>query len=160
MLTPEISEQEAVRLAALYRVLALDKSPIKRYQLIVDYAALEFNVPICLITFVSLEYQWFHAKKGIAVSEILRAISFCGHAILGQETFVVNDTLKDERFFDNPLVLGSPFIRAYAGAPILLDGLGIGTLCIMDIRARYFTEVEIFLLEKLRDVITKELGIF
>ena len=157
MIPPELSNHESVRLAALYRLLMLDKKPGLHYQEIVDYAAIEFNVPMCMITFVNLEHQWFRAKRGFSASVILRSLSFCGHAILHKETFLVSDTLNDARFYDNPLVTQHPYIRSYAGAPLQVDNLGIGTLCIMDIRPRYFSPVEILLLEKIRDAALSEL---
>ena len=78
-----------------------------------------FNVPICIVTLVDAERQWFKACVGLDVCETGRDAAFCAHAILPQapKPFVVLDALADPRFARNPLVVGAPYIRFYAGAP-------------------------------------------
>lgn len=42
---------------------------------------------------------------------------------------MVEDTLADARFAENPLVTGFPFIRSYMGCPLIAeDGARLGTL--------------------------------
>jgi hypothetical protein len=47
--------------------------------------------------------------------------------------FVVPDTSQDPRFATNPQVLGEPYIRFYAGAPLAApNGHRLGALCVLD----------------------------
>lgn len=98
---------------------------------------------IALITLVDKDRQWFKARKGLLPQETDRDISFCGHAILGRGLFIVNDTAIDTRFADNPLVLGDPKIRFYAGMPLFTsDGLAMGTLCVIGTQPRNLSDRE------------------
>jgi len=108
---------EEQRLAALRALCILDTPPEERFDRITRLAKKLFEVPIALITLVDAERQWFKSCQGLRVRETPRDISFCGHAILSQEGLVVPDTLLDERFADNPMVLGEAGIRFYAGRP-------------------------------------------
>ncbi len=136
----ELPRNEARRLSALYEHDVLDSPREEVFDEIAELAALLCNAPIALITLVDESRQWFKARTGIAATETARSVSFCAHAILQPDLFVVPDTLKDERFFDNPLVTGPPRIRFYAGAPLVTDdGCGLGTLCIIDHYPRTLT---------------------
>jgi diguanylate cyclase (GGDEF)-like protein len=102
-----------------------------------------FGVEICLVSLVDEDRQWFKSKQGLDACETGRDISFCGHAILGDELFIVDDASKDPRFADNPLVTGGPEIRFYAGYPIHgPQGFRIGTLCLIDPQPRVLTADE------------------
>jgi len=117
-----------------------------------------FNVPIALVSLVDVNRQWFKSCVGLSVSETSREISFCGHAILGNDIFIINDTKKDERFSDNPLVLNDPFIRFYAGCPLRHeDGSKLGTLCIIDTQPRTLNEEDYEALKDLAELAEHEL---
>lgn len=118
-----------------YGLLDTPNEPI--FDDFVKQAARTFGVPIALISLIDEDRQWFKARHGLAPPETPRTISFCTHAIQGPEVMVVNDARKDERFEDNPMVMGDPNIRFYAGAPLKTPtGRRIGTLCVIDRSAR------------------------
>lgn len=153
-----IPQNESARLAALHALLILDTPPEERFDSIVTFAANEFDVPIALISLVDANRQWFKARVGLEVCETGRDISFCGHAILQSDIFVIPDALDDQRFADNPLVTAAPYIRFYAGAPLVTpDGKALGTLCLIDIRPRRLDSIDLAILSSLRDLLVLEL---
>ena len=158
MITPPMPDNEAERLALLYELLLLDTPPERRLDKIVEFAASEFNVPICLISLIDSDRQWFKARVGIDACETPRDISFCGHALASSELLLVPDARLDARFHDNPLVAGAPHLRFYAGAPLVCrDGLAIGTLCLIDTVPRTFDAADQAILASLRDLALIEL---
>lgn len=158
MIMPEMPPNEEQRLAALYELLLLDTPPEQRFNTIVEFAASEFDVPICLITLLDHDRQWFKARVGLDVCSTPRDISFCGHAILQPSVMIVPDALGDPRFADNPLVSSDPHIRFYAGAPLVVgSGLAVGTLCIIDTKPREIDAVEVSILSSLRDLLVLEI---
>jgi GAF domain-containing protein len=137
MKAPSPPPDELHRLDALRSLTLLDTRPEADFDAVVALGKSLFAVPICLISLIDADRQWFKAKIGLDAAQTTRAISFCGHAILNPQVFVVLDATKDERFHDNPLVVGPPFIRFYAGAPIELpSGYRIGTVCVIGLEPR------------------------
>jgi signal transduction histidine kinase len=130
-------ERESARLAALDRYDILDSPPEDAFEAIVRLAAQVCGTPVALITLVDEARQWFKARVGWDVNELPREIAFCHHAIQGTEVCLVPDALTDERFRGNPLVLRDPYIRFYAGMPVVTsDGFALGTLCVIDYQPR------------------------
>lgn len=116
------------------------------YDDFVALASMIADAPIALFTIIDAKTQWFRAKKGMDSDSTPRAVSFCGHAILAEQApMVVEDTLYDMRFCDNPLVANDPGIRFYAGIPICpaKDKLPIGTLCVIDRKPRVLSPAAI-----------------
>ncbi|MDA9095076.1 sensor domain-containing diguanylate cyclase [Porticoccaceae bacterium] len=158
MKAPATSIDEAVRLTTLRSLDILDSLGEERFDRLTRMAKHMFRVPIALVSLVDENRQWFKSCIGLEVSETSRDISFCGHAILGDEVFVIPDTLKDDRFADNPLVLEDPHIRFYAGCPIrVANGSRIGTLCIIDREPRDFCAEDEELLKDLAAMVEQEL---
>lgn len=158
MIKPALPANEQERLALLYELLLLDTPPEERFDKIVEFAASEFNVPICLISLIDADRQWFKARVGIDTCETERDVSFCAHALLGDDILLVPDALRDPRFYDNPAVTGAPHVRFYAGAPLTCArGLALGTLCLVDTVPRTLDTVERAILESLRDLVVLEL---
>lgn len=141
MQVPPTPSDEAERQAALDRTGLTHTGAVPDLQDIVELAARICGVPIALVSLIDHERQYFKARVGLEAEETPRDISFCGHAILGSEPFVVPDAAADERFADNPLVTGPPHIRFYAGVPLLVDQRhAIGTLCVIDSKPRVLDE--------------------
>ncbi|APP73912.1 sensor domain-containing phosphodiesterase [Xanthomonas vesicatoria ATCC 35937] len=123
---------EATRLAVLRGLCLLDSPPDPVFETIAAMAARSLGAEIALVSLVDEHRQWFKARVGLEAAETPRDQAFCAHAIRSDEVMVVPDAALDPRFSDNPLVLGPPFIRFYAGAPLQLkDGHRIGTLCVI-----------------------------
>ncbi|WP_372083856.1 putative bifunctional diguanylate cyclase/phosphodiesterase [Tistrella mobilis] len=125
------------RLAALAAYHLVDTPPEEEFDRLVGLASRLFDVPIVLVSLVAGDRQFFKARLGLDVCETGRDVSFCAHAILADEVFVVPDARQDPRFQANDLVLGPPFIRFYAGKPLITpSGRRIGTVCLIDSRPR------------------------
>ncbi|MGL5305589.1 GGDEF domain-containing protein [Aeromonas jandaei] len=158
MQSPVVPDNEKQRLDALRRLAVLDSPAEERFDRITRMARNMFDVPIALVSLVDENRQWFKSCCGLPVLETPREISFCGHAILGEELFVVEDATQDPRFFDNPLVTGEPHIRFYAGHPLEVgDGLKLGTLCIIDRKPRSLSDKDQALLADLASMVESEL---
>lgn len=156
--TPEIPADDEERLAELRRFDVLDTPPDERFDRLTRLVADLLDVPIALVSLVDRDRQWFKAKVGLDVDETRRDVSFCAHAILGDDVFVVPDAARDERFADNPLVTGDPSIRFYAGAPLRTrGGFRVGTLCAIDRIPRELSDAHRRLLVDLADVVVDEL---
>ncbi len=151
-------ENEASRVAALRSLGILDTAREDRFDRYTRITARAFDVPIALISLVDCDRQWFKSATGLDVDETPRDISFCSHAILGDGVFEVRNALHDPRFRDNPLVLDSPQVRFYAGAPIQsADRYKLGTLCIIDRVPRHLSNDEKTMLENLADMVAAEM---
>ncbi|RPA61528.1 PAS domain S-box protein [Shewanella frigidimarina] len=142
MQTPVFPLSETERLTALNNTGLLDTGPEERFDRLTHLAQLCLGTEIVLISLVDSNRQWFKSKQGLDACETSRDISFCGHTILGDSIFEVADALLDSRFADNPLVVSAPFIRFYAGVPLVCNGENIGTLCFIDSKPRQFTDKE------------------
>lgn len=158
MITPPLPANEDVRVSMLHSLAILDTAPEERFDRVTRIARRVFDVPIALISLIDSQRQWFKSCIGVEVSETPRDISFCGHAILGEDILIVPDTRKDERFADNPLVTSGPGIRFYAGYPLkIADDIRVGTLCVMDTVPRHLTPEDIQLLRDLGNTTVQEL---
>ena len=149
---------ETLRLSALRRYRILDTEPERHFDDLAFLASHVCGTPMAFITLVDEHRQWFKSRVGVSVTETSRAVSFCAHAIEQQGLFIVSDTLQDERFRENPLVMGDPHIRFYAGAPLVTpDGHALGTLCVIDNRSRTLTSDQRAALDALRRQVESQL---
>jgi signal transduction histidine kinase len=156
MISAPIPKNENARLQDLYDSGLLDSPQEEEFDEIVRFASTLCNMPISLISLVDSNRQWFKAKIGLDENETNRDFSFCAHAILQEDLFEVQDTWKDARFSDNPLVVSSPEIRFYAGMPLVTStGSRLGTLCVIDREPGHLTEEQRFGLKVLANNVIK-----
>ncbi|TGK06468.1 GAF domain-containing sensor histidine kinase [Leptospira fletcheri] len=124
---------ELSRLRELKKYDILDTPPEKKYDGITKAASLICGTPIALISLIDEKRQWFKSRVGLDTEETQREASFCQFALLGSDIYIVNDAAQDPKFEKNPSVLGPPYVRFYAGAPLMTpSGSVIGTLCVID----------------------------
>lgn len=159
MKAPDKPADENKRLETLRSLKILDTSPEERFDRLTRLAKRLFGVPISLISLVDDDRQWFKSNMGLSATETPRDVSFCGHAILGDEAFIVPDAALDARFSDNPLVTGDPNIRFYAGCPLTVsNGSKIGTLCLLDRQPRVLSDDDRDLLADLAAMAEQEIA--
>jgi len=142
---------EARRIQALERLAILDSLPEQSFDDIVVLATRLCDTPIGLVSLVDNERQWFKACIGLPATQTHRDLAFCAYAILEPDALlVIEDATQDPRFSGNPLVLGEPFIRFYAGAPIIThDGHALGTVCVIDNKPRTLNQAQCSALQAL-----------
>ena len=149
MIPAPILADEQDRLADLAALRLLDTPREQRFDRLVRLAAQVLDAPIAYIALISSDRQWFKARCGLATDESGRDISFCGHTIQQNRPLIVPDATLDERFHDNPLVTGQPFIRFYAGHPLAgPNGHLVGTFCIAGPQPRELSPTQLAIFEQ------------
>jgi diguanylate cyclase (GGDEF)-like protein len=157
-LDQHLVEQEEKRLTALRQLNLLDTPREERFDRITRTACKAFNVPKAIITLVDRERQWFKSEQGQNAYETPRNISFCHHAILGDEVMIVPDARLDPRFRNMSPVTGKDPVRFYAGCPLeIRGGHRVGTLCIVDTRPRRFSAEDAAILKDLARLVESEI---
>jgi diguanylate cyclase (GGDEF)-like protein len=140
-LLPALPANETSRLQALYETRLLDSPEQEAFDAIARLARDITNTSIALVSLVDSDRQWFLSHQGIENRETSRSIAVCAHTIQGSELLEIQDLTQDTRFFDNPLVVGAPHIRFYAGVPLIVpSGQVLGTLCVLDTVSRRLTD--------------------
>ncbi|MEZ8099039.1 GGDEF domain-containing protein [Vibrio bivalvicida] len=158
MQVPNKPKNEVQRIEELEQLDILDTESEERFDRVTRLAKRLFDVPIAVVSLVDSDRQWFKSCYGMDAQQTPRDISFCGHAILGTEPFIISDATIDDRFADNPLVVGEPGIRFYAGVPLAHhDNTMLGTLCVIDTKPRHFNQEQINDLIDLAKIVEQEL---
>lgn len=150
MKPPEIPSNEAERQKSLESLNILETAIEERFERVTRLASRLIGTPIAAISLIDGNRQWFKSVQGFDATETSREISFCGHTILGDGPFVIEDATKDQRFTDNPIVTGPMALRFYAGIPVRSpEGFKIGSLCVIDREPRTLTPSQ---MEDLKDL--------
>ncbi|MEA5442015.1 GAF domain-containing protein [Cyanobium gracile] len=153
-----LPEDEEARLRALERILLLETPSDPHLDRIVRLASTTLGMPIGLISLVDQNRQWFLSRTGIDACETPREMAFCAHAIITDEVMVIPDASEDGRFNTNPLVIGEPNIRFYAGAPVKsADGQNLGTLCLIDQQTHGFSDEQREVLKMFAEQVSREI---
>jgi PAS domain S-box-containing protein len=141
---------EPQRIEALKETGLLDSARELAFDDLASIASSLCGTPVALVSLVDSHRQWFKAHHGLDVTETPRDFAFCGYTILGEDVFIVPDAHADDRFADNPLVLGEPRVRFYAGAPLTApDGVSFGSLCVIDHEPRQLSTEQVAALRAL-----------
>jgi PAS domain S-box-containing protein len=131
---------EAERLRALHELRVLEAPEVTALDMLCGIARERFGTSVAFVSLLDRDTQVFKGRCGLDLDGTSRDIAFCTHTILEDEIFVVEDASGDPRFAENPLVTGAPFLRFYAGAPLILrSGIRVGALCVMDAAPRRFS---------------------
>ena len=159
---PGSAPSEAARLAALRHYGILDTPPDPRFDRITAMASRLLGQPIALVSLIDESRQWLKSiagpLDGLESKETSRDIAFCNHAIEQSGIMEVRDTSQDARFADNPLVTGAPYIRFYAGKPLIdADGHALGTLCVVGTKPSQLDDAQKQLLTDLAAIVLDEL---
>lgn len=149
---------EPGRLAALRRYDVLDTEIEEPFEKLTSLVQAILKAPICTVSLIDAERQWFKSRIGLQMSETPRSTSFCTYAIAQREPLIIRDARSDVRFSDNPLVCGAPFIVSYAGVPLKTpDGYNVGALCVIDTVVRDFEPTQIEILKSFAALVVDEL---
>lgn len=160
MQTPAIPLDETSRLQSLMELRIVDTLAEERFDRVTRLACRAFAVPIALVSLVDSDRLWFKSRQGINHGGARRDVSFCAHAILEDGAMVVPDARLDARFADNPMVLGSPHIRFYAGHTLHgPGGYRVGSFCIIDTVPRAFSDEDAAVLADLAGMVDRELAL-
>ena len=153
-----IPSDEPHRLRELERYGLDDGTDDPHFCRILDLTADVLQMPIGLVSLVDETCQRFLCRHGLEAQSTPRRMAFCAHAIAADQPLVVPDATLDERFCGNPLVLGEPFVRFYAGVPLRTQrGYSLGTLCVLDTRARDFSDQQLHFLSEFAALLMREI---
>ena len=161
MIPAPIPANEKERQNELEALHILDTLPEDAFDRITAKVAKIFEVPIALVSFIDRDRQWFKSATGLPpdlaeAGSTSRNASVCGHVVASDQPLTVEDIARDRRFANNPL-LRERGLRFYAGVPLRINDLPIGSLCILDTKPRRLSEREQRLLEVLADDVVDEI---
>jgi PAS domain S-box-containing protein len=132
---------EAARLDALLEYRILDTPPEQAFDDLVELAAAVCDAPVAALAFVDSDRSWLKARHGVDLSEFPRDAALATEALQHNGVFVVRDALAVPRYRASPVVANG--FRFFAGVPLLSrGGHAIGTVCVLDRRARDLTATQ------------------
>ena len=135
--------KELRRLAVLksYRVIGSSAGQNPSYERLISLTSRVFKVPIAYISVIDTEKQHYLAARGLSVSSpssTPRQGSICAYAMsTDDDLLVIPDLTKHQLFSSHEMVVGAPYLRFYASAPLICpEKYRLGTLCILDTAPR------------------------
>ena len=157
-LTATVAGTETLKIAEMH-TLDVCYTPLEeRFERITRTAKRVFNVPVAAVTVMNNDKQWFKSVLGWTISELPAEQSLCNPTIADEQLTVVPDTTTDPRYADNPLVVGKPKFRFYAGYPLKDKwGTTAATLCVLDIKPREFSADDVQALQDLGQMAQSEI---
>lgn len=151
------SNLESQRLAYLHSLNIVDSEPEERFDRYTRLAKRLFQVPSAIFTVIDYDREWIKSRQGFALTQIARGVSFCQSDIPKNKAIIIEDTLNDPRFRNNPLADIDPSIRFYASCPIIVEGnYIIGALCLLDDKPHTMSEEDLRILLDLSKMIAAE----
>jgi GAF domain-containing protein len=151
-------DDESDRQASLEALNILDTAAEERFDRIAITARDLLGTASAAIVFVDKHRHWFKSRIGMDIEQMPRFSSLCDVTIQRREHFAIEDATLDPRFAANPLVVGAPHMRFYAGYPIEApNGIRVGTLSVFDPHPRSFTDADAALLRGLALMVQNEL---
>lgn len=157
MATYPTLDTEQQRLLAVFNSCLVGSPPNPMLDRLTWLATRVTDCPMAMVYLLTSERQWFKSRIGLDVTETPRGVAFCSHTIVAPTGLVVEDASSDPRFAANPLVVGEPQIRFYAGVPVEdQDGNRLGSLCVLDTRPRTLSEEQLRGLTELAAIVTAE----
>lgn len=155
-----VCENEAARLEALQQYQILDTAPEPAFDDLVFLAAQSCDTPIALINLIDSNRQWFKAKVGLDVQEMPIDIGFCPICVQQGDVLIIPDTLADEQFATSAVVTAEPYVRFYAGIPLIVPGgEAIGTLCVIDRIPHQISPKQLSALQSMSRIVVRQLEI-
>ena len=142
-------------------MLLLDTRPNATLDNITSNTCKAFQVPVALVSLVDSHRQWFKSRHNFEARQTGRVESFCAWTLLPRtpKVLLVQNASTDPRFRDNPLVVGHPRIKFYAGVPLIVDGHKLGTLCLIDYEAHEdFGAEKVRMLQAFGNLVTAEIS--
>lgn len=157
---PELKAGEKERIQILKKYEILNTPPDGSFDGITKLVAQLLKVPISVVSLVDSDRVWFKSKYGLDIPEVPRYEGFCSSAIEGENIYIVENALEDDRTRNNPLVTGEPGLRFYSAVPLMTkEGFNLGTLCVMDKKPRKLKSSEKETLRRLADLVMNQIEI-
>lgn len=134
MVDVAVLEERRQQIISDYKLGRLSAEP--EFDAVSELTADLFDVPMSAITILARETQYIPGIHGADLRSTPRGDALCNVTVARDEITILDNLTEDPVFQDHPLVAGPPFIRFYAGAPIRLRHVPVGSLCIIDQKRR------------------------
>ncbi|MDX0801261.1 diguanylate cyclase [Sinorhizobium medicae] len=127
-----ILRNERQRLLAVRSLISVESAPTPELATLAELAKGVFGVSYAAINIIDEDWQRIAGQAGLRIGECSREMSICTRVVFEDELLVIPDLTEDQDLRSRPYVVGSPHFRFYAGAPVYLDNLPVGSFCILD----------------------------